>query len=171
MMTLKDLDESTRSRLSAIRLVTLDVDGVLTDGRITYTSDGNEVKSFHVHDGQGIKKLLDAGIQVAFISSRESSMTSRRAEELNVSFVYQGARDKIVCLREIVKILGIELNTVAHVGDDINDQALFNMVGLGVAVADAVPGVREKADLLLTLGGGMGAVRELSDLLLSTQSS
>lgn len=170
MMNPSDVDESTRSRLHAIRLVTLDVDGVLTDGRITYTNEGVEIKSFHVHDGQGIKNLLDAGIQVAIISSRESPMTARRAEELNVSFVYQGAHDKGVCLREIVKILGIELNTVAHVGDDINDQTVFSMVGLGVAVSNAVRGVREKADLVLTLGGGMGAVRELSDLILAVQS-
>lgn len=165
-----DIEESTRSKLGAIRLVTCDVDGVLTDGKITYASDGVETKSFHVHDGQGIKNLLDAGIHVAFITSRESVMTSRRAEELNVRFVYQNAKDKIACVRELAEILGIELNMVAHVGDDINDQTLFNLAGLGIAVSNAVSSLRENADIVLRCAGGMGALREFSDLLLSVRA-
>jgi len=143
--------------LAAIRLLVLDVDGVMTDGRLHYDAQGREAKVFHVHDGHGIKQVMRAGIKVAVISGRHSKA------------VETGQENKTGAFTEITTQLGIPPAAVACVGDDEPDLPIMQIAGLGIAVADAQPTVRERADWCTSLGGGRGAVREVCDLLIAAQ--
>ena len=158
-----------RVKLAATRALVLDVDGVMTTGVITMDDHGNELKAFHAHDGYGVHALIQRGIRVAIMSGRRSAAVQRRAKELNITDVYQGLKDKSVALVEFAQTHGIKYTEIAHIGDDIPDLVLFEHVGLAVAVANAVPKLKETADLVLTRSGGDGAIREFSDLLLSVQ--
>jgi 3-deoxy-D-manno-octulosonate 8-phosphate phosphatase (KDO 8-P phosphatase) len=149
-----------------IRLLVLDVDGVLTDGRLYYGPRGEALKAFHVQDGHGIVQLLRAGIAVAVISGRRSPMVSTRCRELGVRHVFQGASDKLPVLERLLKRLGLTAAQCACVGDDLPDLPLFERVGLSFAVADAVPAVRRRADRTTRARGGRGAVREVCEQLL-----
>jgi len=156
------------ARAVNIRLACFDVDGTLTDGRLIYDSDGRELKAFNATDGLGLKLLKDAGVAVAFITARRSTVTALRAQELEVT-AHTFVHDKLGCLRTIANAMGITLDQVAFMGDDLPDLAALKAVGLAVAPADAhgwiVPHVhwRTRAD------GGRGAARELCDLLLIAQ--
>ena len=152
-----------------MRLLTLDVDGVLTDGRLLIGDDGVEYKAFHVHDGQGLKMLMASGIEVAVLSARRSKLVVDRMAELGVQHVHQGRSDKLPVLRGLLAELDLELQEVAYVGDDVVDLPIISRVGLGVAVADAHPAVRDRAHWCTRRCGGHGAVRELCDLLLEAQ--
>ena len=152
-----------------VRLLILDVDGVLTDGRLYYGPDGAEQKAFHAQDGSAIKRLCAAGIPVALISGRRSEAARRRAAELALRHVYLGREDKTAALAELNAQTDIEPARMAHVGDDIADLPLFECVGMALTVADAHPAVRARADYVASLGGGRGAVREICDLLLRAQ--
>lgn len=163
--------DTPQQRAADIRLLVLDVDGVLTDGRLYFSPQGEEMKVFHVRDGAGIVHVLRAGIAVAVISGRDSRAVERRMSELGVSWVRQGVSDKLAVLREILDILGLGPQAVACVGDDTPDLPLLASARLGVAVADAHPSVREKAHFVTRLPGGQGAVREVCDLLLATRGS
>ena len=123
---------------SNIRLVALDVDGVMTDGRVTYTSDGQEIKSFNIKDGVGIKRLREAGIKTAIITGRSSPMVTRRATELGIDHVIQGREDKLHALKELLREIGGTLADVAYMGDDLPDLAAIAAVGLGACPSDAV---------------------------------
>ncbi|MEZ5538453.1 MAG: HAD-IIIA family hydrolase [Pseudomonadales bacterium] len=153
-----------------IRLLLLDVDGVLSDGRITYDSEGRELKSFHIHDGLGIKLLQQAGIQVGIITGRISPMVECRARELGIELVVQGREDKASAMHETIKTLGIDCTAVAYMGDDLPDLAAIRQAGLGIAPANAVNIVRQHANLVTTNAGGHGAVREAAEFILQAQA-
>ena len=152
-----------------VRLLALDVDGVLTDGRLYFAEDGQEFKTFDTQDGHGIKMLQAAGIEVAIITGRTTKLVQRRAGNLGIHHLLQGREDKLVALRELTGELGIALDEVAYVGDDCPDLPAILAVGLGVAVANAHAELRARADHVTTLAGGRGAVREVCDLLLQAQ--
>jgi 3-deoxy-D-manno-octulosonate 8-phosphate phosphatase (KDO 8-P phosphatase) len=151
---------------AGVRLLVLDVDGVLTDGRLYYGVRGEALKAFHVRDGLGLKLLAAAGITVAVISGRRSSMTARRCRELGVRHLVQGAEDKLAAFHRLRGRLGMSSSACACVGDDLPDVPLMREVGLSFAVADAHPQARSAAHVITLLPGGNGAVREVCDYLL-----
>jgi len=165
----QDYPTEVWQRAQAIRLLLLDVDGVLTDGRLYFDAKGETLKVFHVRDGHGIKMAQRAGIEVAFLSGRRSDAAFHRAKELGITKFYEGLRDKVVVLEELLEALRLSPQQVAAVGDDLVDLPLLARVGLAVAVADAAPEVRAAAHWVTTLPGGRGAVREVCDLLLKAQ--
>ncbi len=166
---LADLPTDILERAARIRLAVFDVDGTLTDGRLWYGEDGRETKVFHVHDGLGLKRLQANGVQVALITARISHPVALRAEELDIAHVYQGQRDKRACLLELLDALGLTAEQAAFVGDDLPDLPPMRIVGLAVAVANAHPWVVEQAHWQTRKGGGMGAAREVCDLILHAQ--
>jgi 3-deoxy-D-manno-octulosonate 8-phosphate phosphatase (KDO 8-P phosphatase) len=153
--------------LSQIRLLVLDVDGVLTDGRLHYGPSGEIEKIFHVRDGLGLKAVLARGIAVAVISGRQSAAVTRRCEELGIRHVYQAIEDKATVLTQLLTSLGIKAQQCACVGDDEPDVPLMRRAGFAVAVADAHPSARKNAHRRTQLPGGQGAVREVCDWLLA----
>ena len=152
--------------LNKIKLLLLDVDGVMTDGRIVYFNKGGEAKAFDVKDGHGLKLIQRAGIRVGIITGRQSEVVARRAAELGIGIVYQGAKDKLKPFLEIIKELGLEPFEVAYVGDDVVDLPVMRQVGFSATVADAVDDIKPYVDLVTSRPGGRGAVREVCDLLL-----
>jgi 3-deoxy-D-manno-octulosonate 8-phosphate phosphatase (KDO 8-P phosphatase) len=157
--------------LRGVRLLVLDVDGVLTDGRLLYGAKGEQLKAFHVRDGYGIKRVAEAGITVAIISGRKSAAVARRARELGIRHVTQGADDKLAALRKLAKARGITLADCACVGDDTPDAPILEAAGLGIAVADAHPDALAAANLVTTRAGGHGAVREVCDWLMAARKA
>jgi 3-deoxy-D-manno-octulosonate 8-phosphate phosphatase (KDO 8-P phosphatase) len=157
--------------LARVRLLVLDVDGVLTDGRLHYGPDGERLKVFHVRDGHGIKQVARAGITVAIISGRKSAAVKRRAKDLGIRHVQQGVDDKLAALRALAKSLRIELADCACVGDDTPDAPILAAAGIGIAVADAHADARVAADLVTKTAGGQGAVREVCDWILAARSA
>ena len=155
---------------AGIRLVAFDVDGVFTDGRFYLSDDGVESKAFHTQDGYGVRQLINAGIEVAVISGRRSGAVERRMEELGVNHVIQGCRDKVAALDDLLATLRLTAAQCAFVGDDIPDLPLLKTVGFPVAVANAVPAVREQCAYTTAAAGGSGAVREVCELILGTGS-
>lgn len=164
-MTDKLTKSQLKSRLAEIKLLSLDVDGVMTDGGLYYTDEGTQFRKFNVKDGLGIKLAIQAGVQMCIISASKQVSTHARAEHLGIQHVRIGAENKLQALNEIRAQLGIELNEVAHVGDDLTDVSLMKHVGLGLTVADGVDEAIEVADYVTEKAGGKGAVRELCDLL------
>ncbi|MDF2445050.1 MAG: kdsC [Moraxellaceae bacterium] len=154
---------------TGIRLLALDVDGVLTDGRLYFAEDGQELKTFDTQDGHGIKMLMQAGVQCAIITGRNTKLVERRARNLGIAHLLQGREDKLVALRELSSELGVALEHIAYVGDDWPDLPALRAVGLGVAVANAHQELRVHADYVTRLEGGRGAVREVCDLILKAQ--
>ncbi len=165
-----DIPQDILERAAKLRLVAFDVDGTLTDGRLWFTEDGREIKAFHVHDGLGIKRLRDAGIEVAIITARVSHAVELRAEQLGIDHVYQGKNDKLACLRDILDASNIAGDEACYVGDDLPDLAPMSACGLAVAVADARPEVVQAAHWRTRAPGGRGAARELSDLILAARA-
>jgi 3-deoxy-D-manno-octulosonate 8-phosphate phosphatase (KDO 8-P phosphatase) len=153
-------------RASRIRLLILDVDGVLTNGSLYFGPRDEVFKVFHVRDGHGIKMAQHGGIEVAFLSGRRSDPAFLRAKELGVTRYFEGLRDKVPVLEELCRTLNLTPENVAAVGDELVDLPLFHRVGLAVAVADAVPEVKSAAHWVTLSPGGQGAVREVTDLLL-----
>jgi 3-deoxy-D-manno-octulosonate 8-phosphate phosphatase (KDO 8-P phosphatase) len=158
-----------RELAEGIRLLVLDVDGVLTNAQLVLGRDGEEIKEFSVRDGIGIKLAQFAGIEVIFLSARESTIVEMRAKMLGVSEIYQGEQQKLTVLRGIAERHGVALDQVAYVGDDIVDMAPIRAVGVGVAVSDACLDVRNAASHVTSLPGGRGAVRETVDAILSAR--
>ena len=152
-----------------VRLLVLDVDGVLTDGRLYYGARGEALKVFHARDGLGMKQLAAAGITVAVISGRRSGMTGRRCRELGVRHLLQGVEDKLAAFQRLRGRLGISSSVCACVGDDVPDVPLMREVGLSFAVADGHPQARDAAHVITRLPGGKGAVREVCDYLLEAR--
>lgn len=153
-------------RCAAIRLMLSDVDGVLTDGRLIYDNQGGEAKQFHIRDGQGIRLWQQSGGTFGIVTARSSAMVTRRAEELDITLVKQGVKNKLAEVQEIAIEFGCDLKEICYVGDDVLDWATIQSVGLGVAVADAVEEVRQSAKYVTSQPGGHGAIRELIELLL-----
>lgn len=151
------------SQNTTISLLVLDVDGVMSDGKVTYTSDGAELKSFNIKDGVGIKRIQKAGVQTAIITGRVSPMVERRATELGIHHLIQGREDKLAALKELLVSLSIDLGDVAYMGDDLPDMEAIASAGIGACPADAVAAVRAQADWISSLKGGDGCVREFCD--------
>lgn len=152
-----------------IKLLILDVDGVLTDGSIILDNEGNELKIFNVRDGHGIKMLAKAGIRVALITGRHSKVVERRARELGITEVYQRCHIKTVAFDHVIEKYGLAEKEVAYVGDDIVDIPIFKRVGISIAVKDATDEVRDFASMVTQHAGGRGAVREVCDFLLKAK--
>jgi 3-deoxy-D-manno-octulosonate 8-phosphate phosphatase (KDO 8-P phosphatase) len=159
------------ARARQVRLLVLDVDGVLTDGRLHITADGEETKVFHVRDGSGIVAVQRAGIQVAIISGRASAAVARRAAELGIQHVRQGISDKGAALDQLLQELQLAPAALACVGDDTPDLPMLQRAALAVVVADAHASVRPAAHWITTAAGGHGAVREVCDLLLHARQA
>ncbi len=158
-----------KPRLQQIRLLALDVDGTLTDGGLYYTADGQELKKFNAKDGQGLKLLMAQGIQVAWITASSAVVTWHRARNLGIPYILLDVEDKLSALKELCYAIGITLDQVAYMGDDVNDLEVLQQVGLPLAPADAVLAVRNVADYITALKGGEGAVREVCDLILAAR--
>lgn len=158
-------------RLKPIKLLILDVDGVMTDGRIIYDANGVESKFFNVKDGHGIKMLQRSGVQVGIISGRESMVVTNRAAELGITLVYQRSLNKIGPYEEILKSTGFQDHEVAYMGDDILDVPVMRRVGFAAAPADAVVDVLPHVHFVTRNRGGWGAVREVCDFLLKVQGT
>lgn len=168
-MTSPDYPPDVYRSAQAIHLLILDVDGVLTDGRLYFDAKGEALKVFHVRDGHGLKLLQRAGIEVALVSGRRSDAAYHRAKELGISRFHEGVRDKVAVMEEIMAAMQIQASQVAAVGDDLVDLPHMSRAGLAVAVADAVPEVLAAAHWVTSLPGGHGAVREVCDLLIKAQ--
>jgi len=163
--------QSVIDKVKKLKLLILDVDGVLTDGRLFFDHQGTEYKSFHARDGHGIKLLRNTGVDVAVISGRKSAIVSLRMQNLGIQHVYQGHEDKIVAFEEILSKMKISAEQVAHVGDDLLDLPLMMRAGLGIAVQDANFAVKNYADCITDIEGGLGAVREVCDFIMQAQGS
>ena len=149
-----------------VKLLILDVDGVLTDGHLYLSEDGTETKCFHVHDGQGLVLLYDVNVQIAVISARKSDATRQRLQELEIDEVILGCDDKYAEACAVIERVGCTWEEVVCIGDDVTDIPLLEAAGMGVAVADARPQVREAADWVTPSPGGRGAVRDVCDWIL-----
>jgi len=156
--------------LAAVELLVLDVDGVLTDGRLIVHSDGSESKCFHILDGHGIRMWQRAGLKVALLSGRLSEATTRRAHELEIPYVIQDCHFKLPALKQLLAELGLSPENVAYVGDDLMDLPIVRYVGFGVAVANAVDELKEHADYVTAHRGGEGAVREVIERILKSSN-
>jgi 3-deoxy-D-manno-octulosonate 8-phosphate phosphatase (KDO 8-P phosphatase) len=164
------IDSEIKKRASGIKLLLMDCDGVLTDGRITFLPNADEQKTFHVRDGQGIVLLHRVGLRSGIISGRSSNLVERRAKELGINFVGKALGTK----SKILKNLGsshVTAEETAFIGDDIADIPLLMRVGLAIAVADSVPETKRAAHLVTSLNGGFGAVREATDLILKASKN
>ncbi len=156
-------------KIRPIKLLLMDVDGVMTDGGITIDNNGVESKTFHVRDGHGIKLLQRAGVKVGIITGRESEVVKHRAAELGIEILYQGMKVKMDAYRQILADEGLEDGEVAYIGDDVVDLPVLNQVGFSVAVADASESLKPYVDYIAALNGGRGAVREVTELILKGQ--
>lgn len=157
-------------KLKSIKVLILDVDGVLTDGRVIYTDSGEEIKRFDVRDGHGLKLLMRSGIEVILLTGRESKVVLHRARDLGIEHVYQKALKKIEVYKTILADRSLEDKDVGFVGDDLIDLPVLRKAGFSAAVPDAVQEVKEIVDYITTKRGGEGAVREICELLLKAQN-
>ncbi len=165
------IEDSLFDRLKAIRLVSLDVDGTLSDGGLYYDNSGLELKKFSTRDGLGIAQLQRSGVQCVIITGRKSVIVEKRAAELKISRALQGVEDKMQALQGLMAEFGFTREQVMAVGDDCNDLPQFAAAGISVCPADAHPYIRSSADLILTQKGGHGAVREICDLIMMAQGT
>ena len=156
-------------RLRHIRLLLLDVDGVLTDGSIVYDDRGGEIKKFNVKDGLGLRLLMQAGVQVGIITGRSSPALRHRCDNLGIDLVYEAAGDKTAALKDVLQRTDATAEKTAFMGDDLPDLPIMGQVGLAVTVADAPPELHAAADITTSAPGGRGAVRELCEKILKAQ--
>ena len=163
-MTTEITDKARR-----VRLVILDVDGVLTDGGLCFDNRGEEYKTFNSLDGHGVRMLLDCGIEVAVITGRQSGIVDHRMRDLGLRHIYQGSRDKLPAFERLLTDTGLEAGQVAYVGDDLPDLPVMRRCGFAIAVQNAHSFVKQHCDWVTTALGGHGAVREISDFLLHAQ--
>lgn len=164
-----DIDNDIIARMSQIKLLVCDVDGVFSDGRIYLGDQGEELKAFHTRDGLGVKALISAGIQVAVITGRRSHIVANRMSALGVKHIIQGEHDKGQALKTLLNNTGFSADSLAALGDDLPDIPMLDIATLGVAVFDAHPSVQQAAQYVTRQRGGFGAVRELADLILLSQ--
>jgi len=168
---MKKSKKSIQSRINKIKLLLLDVDGVMTDGRIILDNQGKELKAFHVRDGHGIKMAQQAGITVGIITGRKSDVVDLRARELGIQEVHQGAHEKLTVYESLLEKYHLQDDDIAFMGDDVVDISVLSRAGIAVTVADADPAVRPYVDLVMKSPGGRGAVREFINLLLKRKDS
>jgi 3-deoxy-D-manno-octulosonate 8-phosphate phosphatase (KDO 8-P phosphatase) len=160
-----------RPRWSAVRALVTDVDGVLTDGGLYYAANGDELKRFDVRDGQGLVNLREAGLLVAIVTRKQTTIVTCRARDLGIAEVHQNITDKAAAVRDLLARHAIAPRDAAYVGDDLGDLPALRLVGLPIAVKDAVPDVRRGATYITKSPGGHGAIREISDLILAARHS
>lgn len=159
-----------KEQLKQVKLLSLDVDGILTDGGLYYTETGDELRKFNVKDGMGMKKAREAGVELCIISASTTNAIQERGKRLGIPHVYTGAKNKIEILQKICDELSISLENVAHMGDDLNDIPIMEKIGTPITVADAVEAVKEETVYITQKKGGQGAVREICDLLVAINS-
>jgi len=169
MFTSTAPSKASKTAWAKIALLAMDVDGVLTDGRVTISSDGTESKQFSILDGFGLVRLAQAGVHVAWISGRASGSTTARAKELKISHVIQGRVDKGAALQELAAHLGLTAEQCAYIGDDTIDVSAITWAGVGIAVPNAMPNVLAAADHVTQRAGGFGAVREVCEQIASAK--
>jgi len=162
--------EQLAQQAAGVRLAVFDVDGVLTDGGLVFNHEGQESKRFHAHDGLGLKRLMRAGFEVAVITARSSEVVRIRMAELGIGHLYQGESDKLSCLQGLCQRLNLDLDQACYTGDDAPDRACMKAVRLAFSVADATDDALEVAHWVTSRGGGQGAVRQICDLLIASQS-
>lgn len=160
---------SNLNTLSKLRFLVLDVDGVMTDGSITYTSSGEELKTFNVKDGSGLKYWQRVGYAAGIITGRSSSVVERRAAELDIHYIEMGVKEKLSVFKKMIAEAGVSPDEVVMIGDDLMDLPLVRRAGLGVAVADAVDELKNAADMITNAKGGHGAIREVIEGILKNQ--
>jgi YrbI family 3-deoxy-D-manno-octulosonate 8-phosphate phosphatase len=158
-----------RARARKIRLVAMDVDGVLTDAGMYYTEQGDELKKFNTRDGMGVALVREAGLKTAILTRERTQLVERRGAKMRIDHVFIGVTDKLTCMRELLDQLGLTLEQVAYIGDDVNDYELLCHVGLAAAVRDASRLPKSVAHVITEAKGGEGAVRELCELILEAQ--
>jgi len=164
------MKHSLLERAAKIRFFVTDVDGVLTDGSLYFSNEGEDLKAFNVRDGLGIKWLQDAGISTAIITGRTSNIVLNRAKGLGISHVIQGREDKKTALIEVCQQLGFSLEQTAYIGDDVQDLSAIRSAGFGCTVANGDPLVIQHADWRSDFNGGAGAVRQLAEFILQSQN-
>ena len=165
------LDPSLAEKAAKIKLLLLDVDGVLTDGKLYFSSDDVQFKAFHTLDGHGIKMLMRSGVEVGIISGRENPAVTRRASELGIKLLIQGREDKYQALEELLREFSCPLDRIAYMGDDYPDLLVMTRVGLALSVPNGAHAVRCHAHWLSTQRGGEGAVREACDMIMIAQNT
>ena len=163
------IDENTLEKAKKIKLLAFDVDGVMTDGSVTYDENGVEYKTFNVKDGHGIVRMNQSGFITAIITARNNGTVKHRAENLNITEIYQGQKYKLPALEEIMKKYGLTYENVSYMGDDIPDVCILEKVGLSCCPNDAVSEVKAICNFKSNFNGGRGAVRELCDFILDAQ--
>ena len=156
-------------KMKSIRLLILDIDGVLTSGMIYYGNDNLEVRGFHIHDGLGIKLLQKTGVTVAIISGKKSQAVERRLNELNIQHIYLAHEDKRSAYQELKQKLNLQDQEIAYMGDDLPDLPLLKLAGLAITVAQAPEIIKQHSDFITKLKGGEGAVREVCELIMQAQ--
>ncbi|WP_444925714.1 KdsC family phosphatase [Microbulbifer sp. TRSA002] len=164
-------EQKLNDSLNNIRWLVLDVDGVLTDGKLYFDNSGNELKTFHTLDGHGIKMLQDSGVRVAIITGRRSNVVERRAHDLGINKLIQGREDKFAALQELLSEESCRLEDIAYVGDDYPDLLVMTKIGCPIAPPNAAPPVRERALWITKARGGEGAVREVCDRIMIAQGT
>jgi 3-deoxy-D-manno-octulosonate 8-phosphate phosphatase (KDO 8-P phosphatase) len=165
----RGVSKQVRERAARVKLLILDVDGVLTDGRIIMDHKGREIKAFNVRDGHGLRLLMEAGIEVALLTGRSSPVVQKRAEDLGITWIRQGVHDKVGAYQEIAREVGITDDEACFVGDDVIDIPLLKRVAIPIVVGDGAPEAKRCACYVTQSSGGKGAVREVCDLLLQAQ--
>ncbi len=163
------MDAALQERAAKIRMLVLDVDGVLTDGKLYFDHQGNETKAFNTRDGLGMKALQRSGIEVAVITGRKSEAVAQRMAQLDIQHVYQGREDKLNAFLHLLDATGLDAQEICFAGDDWIDLPVLLRVGLAVSVADAEERVKEKVHWITRRNGGDGAVREICNLILAAQ--
>lgn len=163
--------EPDLNKAAGIRLLALDVDGIMTDGKLYFTASGDEMKGFNILDGLGMKQVMAAGIEVAVITGRRSPLTAKRMNDLGIAHLMQGREDKKAALEELAQQLNLAPGAIAYMGDDLPDLPAILFAGLGITVPNGHWAVRESADICTRVAGGEGAVREICDLLLAASGA
>jgi 3-deoxy-D-manno-octulosonate 8-phosphate phosphatase (KDO 8-P phosphatase) len=161
--------ETIADRLKRVRLLAMDVDGVLTDGRVILVGESEESKQFHILDGLGVQLAMLGGLVVVWISGRKSAIVERRADELGVTHLYQGVANKSTVIAELIARYNVNQSQIAYMGDDLNDLPAFSLAGVKFAPANAVAEIKGLADFVTERNGGEGAVREACDVILKAQ--
>lgn len=159
-----------KQKAQKIKLLILDVDGVLTDNRLYYGDQGEAYKTFHTRDGHGMVLLQKSGIEIGIITGRSSKIVSQRMADLKVKHVFQGVPDKLPTFLKLVKDLQLDFSEIAYIGDDILDLPILTRIGLAVTPADGDPEVKSRVDYISQYAGGQGCVREVCELILRSQN-
>jgi 3-deoxy-D-manno-octulosonate 8-phosphate phosphatase (KDO 8-P phosphatase) len=156
-------------KLEKVKILLLDVDGVMTDGRIVYTDSGTEIKAFCVKDGLGIRLLINAGIKTGVVTGRSSEALHHRCKNLHIEYIFDGVLNKVEILDKIIGLTGIQASEIAYIGDDLPDISIMRGVGIPIAVADAHESVIDTACIVTSAKGGNGAIREVCEAILKAR--